>query len=111
MEEFARLKGLRGVVTGAARGIGHGCAAELVRCGANVVLADLDGDAVDASANALEDLDGSAAACELAVRSWDSVVHAIARCTDAFGGIDFVGANAGIGKFISHDTGDPEEWR
>ncbi|HEX3300210.1 MAG TPA: SDR family NAD(P)-dependent oxidoreductase, partial [Actinomycetota bacterium] len=94
MEEYARLKGLRGVVTGAARGIGHGCAAELVRRGASVVLADLDGEAVVASANALEDLDGSAVACELDVRSWDSVQGAIARCTDAFGGIDFVVANA-----------------
>jgi NADP-dependent 3-hydroxy acid dehydrogenase YdfG len=111
MEELARLKGLRGVVTGAARGIGHGCAAELVRCGANVVLADLDGDAVDASANALEDLDGSAVACELDVRSWHSVERAIARCTDAFGGIDFVVANAGIGNYSALDTGDPEEWR
>jgi NADP-dependent 3-hydroxy acid dehydrogenase YdfG len=111
MEGFTRLKGRRGVVTGAAQGIGHGCAAELVRGGANVVLADLDGDLAAASADALGDLDGSVVACELDVRSWDSVEAAIARCTDTFGGIDFVVANAGIGSYSSLDTGDPEQWR
>ena len=45
------------------------------------------------------------------VRSWGSVEHAIASCTETFGGIDFVIANAGIGDYSSLDSGDPERWR
>jgi NADP-dependent 3-hydroxy acid dehydrogenase YdfG len=108
---FARLQGLRGVVTGGARGIGQGCAAELVGHGANVVVADLDGDLAAAVADGLSTLDGGAVACELDVRSWDSVERAVARCSEAFGGIDFVVANAGIGDYSALDTGDPERWR
>jgi len=108
---FARLQGLRGVVTGAARGIGNGCAAELVRHGALVLLTDLDGDLASAAAGALDDLDGEATSSAVDVRSFDSVERGIASCTDAFGGLDFVVANAGIGDYSALDTGDPERWR
>jgi NADP-dependent 3-hydroxy acid dehydrogenase YdfG len=108
---FARLQGLRGVVTGAARGIGNGCAAELVGHGARVVLADIDGDLATSAAAALGDLRGDAAASAVDVRSFASVERAIAACVDGFGGIDFVVANAGIGDYSALDTGDPEQWR
>jgi NADP-dependent 3-hydroxy acid dehydrogenase YdfG len=108
---FTRLRGLRGVVTGAGRGIGLGCATELVRRGARVVLADIDGEVAAEAAGSLEGLQGEAVACETDVRSWGSVEHAIASCTETFGGLDFVIANAGIGDYSSLDSGDPERWR
>ena len=110
-ETFARLRDLRGVVTGAGRGIGEGCAAEFVRHGAKVVLADMDGPAAENAATALRGLDGEAIACATDVRSWESVQAAIAACTESFGGIDFIVANAGIGDYSALDTGDPERWR
>ena len=110
-ETFARLRGLRGVVTGAGRGIGHGCAAELVRRGARVLLADLDGDLAAEAAAGLAGLEGEAIARGADVRSWDDVEGTVAACVEAFGGIDFVVANAGIGDYSALDTGDPERWR
>jgi NADP-dependent 3-hydroxy acid dehydrogenase YdfG len=110
-ETFARLRGLRGVVTGAGRGIGEGCAAELVRRGAKVMLADLDEELAAKAAAALEGLQGEAVPHTSDVRSWTSVEAMIAACVERFGGIDFVVANAGIGDYSALDTGDPERWR
>ena len=106
-----RVRGLRGVVTGAGRGIGEGCAAELVRRGAKVVLADLDEDVAAQAAASLDGLDGEAVPHGTDVRSWPSVEAAVAACIDRFDGIDFVVANAGIGDYSALDTGDPERWR
>lgn len=52
---FPDLTGRTVVVTGAARGIGEEHVRGLVRNGANVVSADLDHDALAASARAMED--------------------------------------------------------
>ena len=106
-----RLSGLRGIVTGAGRGIGLGCATELVRRGARVLVADLDEDAAAAAAASLDGLDGEAAPAAVDVRSWPSVEAAVAACVDRFGGIDFCVANAGIGDYSALDTGDPDRWR
>ena len=110
-ETFSRLRGLRGVVTGAGRGIGRGCAEELVRRGAKVLLADLDGDLAGEAAAGLGDLEGEAIARGADVRSWNDVEGTVAACVESFGGIDFVVANAGIGDYSALDTGDPERWR
>jgi NADP-dependent 3-hydroxy acid dehydrogenase YdfG len=107
---FSRLRGLRGVVTGAGSGIGRGCASELVGRGARVVLADVDEERAAEAAGAIEG-EGEAIACGTDVRSWASVEATIATCVDRFGGIDFVVANAGIGDYSALDTGDPERWR
>jgi NADP-dependent 3-hydroxy acid dehydrogenase YdfG len=106
-----RLRGLRGVVTGAGRGIGQGCGSELVRRGAKVLLADLDEDLAVKTAASLDGLEGEAMPFGTDVRSWGSVDATIAACIERFGGIDFVVANAGIGDYSALDTGDPERWR
>ena len=108
---FDRLRGLRGIVTGAGRGIGQGCAAELVRHGARVLLADLDEDVAATAAASLEGLEGEAVSHGTDVRSWASVEGTVAACVERFGGVDFVVANAGIGDYSALDTGDPERWR
>ena len=110
-ETIGRLDGLAGVVTGAARGIGKGCAAALASRGARVLLADLDegqlGEAVTELSSAGAEVTGRVTD----VRDWQSVEEMAEACIHTFGGIDFVVANAGIGDYSALDTGDPERWR
>jgi NADP-dependent 3-hydroxy acid dehydrogenase YdfG len=108
---FAKLEGLAGVVTGAGRGIGGGCATELAAHGASVVLADLDPSSLAEIAGKIEAAGGRALTHQMDVRSWSDVEAAVEACVGAFGTLDFVVANAGIGNYSSLATGDPERWK
>jgi NADP-dependent 3-hydroxy acid dehydrogenase YdfG len=110
-ETFGRLDGLAGVVTGAARGIGKGCAAALASRGARILLADLDERPLNDAVTELSSGGAEVAGRVTDVRAWDSVEEMTEACIHAFGGIDFVVANAGIGDYSTLDTGDPERWR
>jgi NAD(P)-dependent dehydrogenase (short-subunit alcohol dehydrogenase family) len=90
---MGRLDGKRGVITGAASGIGEGTARLFVAEGASVVLADLD------------EARGQRLAAELGERSRFArtdvsleadVDLAVATCTGVFGGLDFMFNNAGV---------------
>lgn len=110
-EEFGRLNGLAGIVTGAGRGIGEGCATALAAHGARVLLADLDEGPLGEVVGKIEAGGGKASARVTDVRDWSSVEAMVEACVDAFGRVDFVVANAGIGDYSSLDAGDPERWR
>ena len=110
-ETFGRLKGLAGIVTGAGRGIGQGCATTLAGHGARVLLADFDEAGLTALAGAILADGGEAATHVTDVREWSQVELMADACVKAFGRIDFVVANAGIGDYSALDTGDPERWR
>lgn len=110
-ETYARLEGTAGIVTGAGRGIGEGCASTLAAHGARVLLADMD-EGLLADAAAKIESDGGVVATRVTdVRDWASVEAMADACVEVFGGIDFVVANAGIGDYSSLDTGDPDRWR
>ena len=84
------------VVTGAARGIGHGIAAVLAAEGARVVIADVDGALAELTAAELRDGGAEALAVETDVTERASV-EALAETTlGAYGRIDILAANAGI---------------
>jgi NADP-dependent 3-hydroxy acid dehydrogenase YdfG len=107
-DTLARLHGKVGIVTGAGRGIGEGCARTLAAQGAGVLLADLDGARLDVVRAEIGD------ACRTQVtdvREWPQVEALAQGCLDEFGRIDFVVANAGIGDYSALDTGDPDRWR
>lgn len=96
------------VVTGAAGGIGAALAERFHRAGANVVVADINGDgaqAVAASLNAIRP--GSALGVQADVASEAGNVALIAAAEATFGVIDLFFANAGIGGGALLDT--PEE--
>ena len=98
-------------MTGAARGIGKGCAAALASRGARILLADLDERPLNDAVTELSSGGAEVAGRVTDVRAWDSVEEMTEACIHAFGGIDFVVANAGIGDYSTLDTGDPERWR
>jgi NAD(P)-dependent dehydrogenase (short-subunit alcohol dehydrogenase family) len=80
-------------ITGAARGIGAESARQLARRGANVALAGLEPDRLEALAAELGD---RAAWWEADVRDAAALDAAVAGAAERFGGLDAVVANAGV---------------
>ena len=90
-----RFKNKVAVVTGAAGGIGRACAERLLAEGARVVIADIAGDAVIATAAALGSAD-QVHASVTDVTSKEQVDALVAEAVAVFGGIDIMVNNAGI---------------
>jgi 3-hydroxybutyrate dehydrogenase len=85
------------VVTGAASGIGHGIALRYVAEGAKVVIADLNLEAAQATADAINATNPSQAmAVAMDVTSEDQVGAGVAAVVTAWGGVDVLVSNAGI---------------
>jgi glucose 1-dehydrogenase len=86
-----KLQGKRAIVTGAARGIGRAISARFVAEGAKVLMADIDGAAVQAAA---APLGAESFAGDVALkRDTDALV---AKAIQIFGGVDILVNNAGI---------------
>jgi rhamnulose-1-phosphate aldolase/alcohol dehydrogenase len=99
------------VVTGAASGIGRGIALDLAAKGASLVLADLDAAGLDALAESFA-VDGMP---EPVVASGDQsdpdiVTGTVDAAVRAFGGIDGVVLNAGIGMTGTLEELTLEQW-
>jgi NAD(P)-dependent dehydrogenase (short-subunit alcohol dehydrogenase family) len=96
------------VVTGGASGIGYALARAFAAAGSNVVIADVEADALEAARAALP-------ADTLAVRTDVSVVadvEALAAATlERFGRVDVLCNNAGVSTFnlLEHQT--PDDWK
>lgn len=108
--------GRRVLVTGGGRGIGEAIALAFGARGATVGVADMDGDAAQATARAIRDAGGSAIAQPLDVADWEAVQGALAAAAEEIGGpFDTVINNAGISpkhQGVAHKVWemDPAEW-
>ena len=100
------VSGKVALITGAQRGIGLETARALQRRGAQVVLADLDADATEASAAALG---GSAYGLGADVTDRARMDAVVAEVVEQFGGLDIVVANAGIAPPTKSVRALPEE--
>lgn len=94
------------IVTGGASGIGAATARLLAGGGARVVIADLP---ESAGAALAAEIGGRFVACDVAERA--QVEALVAAAIDAFGGLDLLVSNAGIGSFGEAPDLDPETWR
>ena len=92
-----RLEGKRAVVTGAGSGIGRAIAMRLADEGARVVLADVDEGAAEAVAGEIGEAGGEALAQKTDVTRAADVEALVARAVDAWGGLDVMVNNAGVG--------------
>lgn len=90
-----RLDGRVAVVTGGAQGIGRACCEALAGAGAHVAVADRDGEAAEACAQAIRDAGGVARAFAFDVADEGSVESALAEVAGAQGRLDILVANAG----------------
>lgn len=84
------------VVTGAARGIGRAIAERMANSGWRVVLADIDQQAAQDAANAIEESGGTSLAHQIDVTDRESVAGMIANAVTEFGQLDVLVSNAGI---------------
>lgn len=91
------LTGKNAIVTGGAMGIGFGIVQWLVQAGANVVVADLNGEAAERAVSGL--LAGRAVAMRADVTEERAGDAMVARCVAAFGSVDILVNNAGIYPF------------
>lgn len=103
-----RFAGKVAVITGGASGIGLATARRLHGEGAAVVIADLSDEAGEAVAREL----GERCVYQHAdVADYDQVAALMARAVQAFGGLDIVFNNAGVGSFAATPDLTVEEWR
>ncbi|MFC3060822.1 SDR family NAD(P)-dependent oxidoreductase [Paenirhodobacter populi] len=98
----ALLEGKRALVTGAGRGLGAAIARGMAEAGAEVILADLNAEALDATVAAMT-ADGLAARGEVLDVTDRAATGALAATLEAAGGLDVLVNNAGIAGRASFD--------
>jgi meso-butanediol dehydrogenase/(S,S)-butanediol dehydrogenase/diacetyl reductase len=106
-----RLAGKISLITGAASGIGWATAERFAQEGATVVLADRAAGMLEERLRSLNARGGQHRAIALDVTSEDGWLRAVHEIESAFGRLDVLVNNAGIGYFRSIVDTTFEEWR
>lgn len=106
------MEGKRGVVTGAASGLGREVARLFAAEGARVVVGDLNDEGAEAVAEEIRDQGGAAVsqACDVTIE--EQVVGLLARCDEEWDGLDFVVNNAGVQleKPLDETSNEEYDW-
>jgi NAD(P)-dependent dehydrogenase (short-subunit alcohol dehydrogenase family) len=90
------ISGKTAIVTGAASGIGLGIATALAEAGANVVMADIQKDAVEEAAHGLSGTNKRVIPVRVDVTLEQSVIDALSEAERAFGKLHIACNNAGV---------------
>jgi 3-oxoacyl-[acyl-carrier protein] reductase len=105
------MDGKAAIVTGGSKGIGYAIAEALVRDGANVAISARHEDEVRAAAERLSaGGPGRAIGVAADVRRSEEVDRLVSAAAEAFGGLDLLVNNAGVGRFDRVDELSPEHW-
>lgn len=107
-----RMEGKRGVVTGAASGLGREVARLFTAEGASVIVADMNADGAEAVAEEIRGEGGTAVAHATDVTDEGQIVAALARSGSEFGGLEFVVNNAGVQleRPLHETTNEEYDW-
>jgi 2-dehydro-3-deoxy-D-gluconate 5-dehydrogenase len=96
IQDLLRLTGKTAIVTGGAVGIGYEMAYRLAEAGANVVIADLDGQAAEDAATDLVKAGFEATGTQTNVAEEHDVERMVATSAELYGDIDILVNNAGV---------------
>jgi NAD(P)-dependent dehydrogenase (short-subunit alcohol dehydrogenase family) len=111
-ERAMDISGKTAIVTGAASGIGLGIATALAEAGANVVMADIQKEAVEQAAHGLSGTNKRVMAVPIDVTHEQSVVDALAEAERHFGKLHIACNNAGVPMHGTRMVDvPPEDWR
>ena len=105
-----KLQGKVAIVTGAAQGMGRAIAMRYAQEGASVVVADLNQDTSQATADEITGAGGRAVAVRVDVRDRQQVQAMVDAAVTAFGGVDVLVNNAGVGKIIPFLDTTEQDW-
>ena len=98
------------VVTGGGKGIGAAVGHAFADAGAAVVLVDIDTEASNQTAAAIAESGGRTLVVSADVGDPGQVKAMAASAVEAFGGIDYLFANAGIQHYGTVLSTEPDEW-
>ncbi len=96
LANLLHLKNKAAIVTGGAKGIGQAIAYRLAEAGAKVLIADMDAETAQTTAEELKSKGWTAESIKTDVSSEDDVKQMIAACQERFGSVDILVNNAGI---------------
>ncbi len=99
------------MITRGASGIGRALSEELARQGADVFLADLQGELGKEVATGIRSAGGKASACPLTVSDYAAVEVLINEVCARTGRLDFISNNAGIDVAGPPEVHSMEDWR
>jgi NAD(P)-dependent dehydrogenase (short-subunit alcohol dehydrogenase family) len=105
------ISGKTAIITGAGSGIGLGIATALAEAGANVVMTDIQKDAVEQAAHALSGTNKRVLPLRIDVTQEQSVLHGLAEAERNFGKLHIACNNAGVPMHGTRLTDvPPEDW-
>ena len=105
------VTGSTAVITGGAGGLGFEAATALAQCGASVILADLDAEALSAAVGRLKASGAKASSIVLDVTDPKAVERAADELVTARGNVDILINSAGIARLNSAVETPDAEWR
>jgi len=104
------LTGKKALVTGAAVGIGRGCALALARAGADVAIVDIDERTGPKTADEIKAAAGDSLFVRCDVTKKDQVQAMVRKVVERFGRLDIGINNAGIGILGADEQLEQEDW-
>lgn len=96
LEKLLDLSNKSAIVTGGAKGIGYGIVNRLAEAGANIVIADLDHEAVEKSKQEFKQKGYKVEGIVVDISNEEDVIKTIEFCKSNFGSVDILVNNAGI---------------
>jgi len=110
MDKFD-LRGRCSIVTGAAMGLGKAMAEALAEAGSDIVIADINMEAAEATAAELSRIGTRVTAMRCDVTNPDQAEQLSESVLETFGRIDVLINNAGIAKHVKIEDMKIEDWR